>query len=93
MEPVASEPIISDPIDMEIDENGSMYVVGMHGYPLDNSGVDRVIILKDRNKNVLMNQRTIFVDSLVLPIGSMRWKEGMLVTDPPSVIYGERHCR
>ena len=30
---VASEPMISDPVAMDVDENGNMYVVEMHGYP------------------------------------------------------------
>ena len=35
IELVASEPLISDPVDMTIDEEGRMYVVEMHGYPLN----------------------------------------------------------
>ncbi|HZI53804.1 MAG TPA: hypothetical protein VFD56_08885, partial [Chitinophagaceae bacterium] len=45
MEMVASEPLVTDPVDMEIDENGIMYVVEMHGYPLDKSGSGNIIIL------------------------------------------------
>ena len=41
IEMVASEPEISDPVAMEIDENGVMYVVEMHGYPLDKSGTGK----------------------------------------------------
>src|SRR5688572_16257597 len=47
LEMVASEPLVSDPVDMEIDENGTMYVVEMHGYPLDKSGSGNIIILND----------------------------------------------
>src|SRR5665647_2805842 len=32
IELIASEPLISDPVDMAIDEEGRMYVVEMHGY-------------------------------------------------------------
>ncbi|MBD0279112.1 MAG: hypothetical protein ICV81_14300, partial [Flavisolibacter sp.] len=35
IELLAAEPLISDPVDMEIDEYGRLYVVEMHGYPLD----------------------------------------------------------
>ena len=34
IELVAADPLISDPVDMTIDEEGRMYVVEMHGYPL-----------------------------------------------------------
>lgn len=31
IELVASEPLVADPVAMEVDENGRMYVVEMHG--------------------------------------------------------------
>ena len=37
----AAEPLVSDPVAMEVDENGRLYVVEMHGYPLDLSGSGR----------------------------------------------------
>jgi len=45
IEMIASEPLVSDPVDMEIDENGRMYVVEMHGYPLDISGTGKSYLL------------------------------------------------
>src|SRR3546814_789233 len=48
---VAAEPLISDPVDMEIDEYGNMYVGEMHGYPLDKSGSGNIILLKDTNSD------------------------------------------
>ena len=38
IELLAAEPLVSDPVDMEIDEYGRLYVVEMHGYPLDKIG-------------------------------------------------------
>ncbi len=35
IEQVVAEPLITDPVAMEIDENGKMYVVEMPGYPVD----------------------------------------------------------
>lgn len=89
MELVASEPLVADPIDMEIDEYGNMYVVEMHGYPTDESGTDRVVLLRDSDGDGVMDERTVFADSLVLPMGVMRWKNGIIVTEPPNVIYFE----
>ncbi|MFY8046301.1 MAG: DUF7133 domain-containing protein, partial [Chitinophagaceae bacterium] len=45
----AAEPLIADPVAMEVDESGNMYVVEMHGYPLDKSGSGIVKVLKDVN--------------------------------------------
>ena len=89
IELVASEPLISDPVDMTIDEEGRMYVVEMHGYPLNLSHTGKVIMLTDKNGDGKMDTRTVFADSLMLPTGVMRWKNGILVTDAPNVYYFE----
>jgi putative membrane-bound dehydrogenase-like protein len=89
IELIASEPLLSDPVAMEIDENGLMYVVEMHGYPLDKSGTGKVRVLQDTNGDGKMDKSTIFAEGLVLPTGIMRWKKGILVTDPPNVLYLE----
>lgn len=89
IELVASEPLIADPVAMEIDEEGKMYVVEMHGYPLDKSGSGKVILLTDSNGNGIMDQRTVFAEGLRLPTGIMRWKKGVIITDAPDVLYLE----
>lgn len=89
IELMAMEPLISDPVDMEIDELGRWYVVEMHGYPLDLSGSGKVVRLTDTNDDGIPDASTVFMDSLVLPTGIMRWKRGFLVTDPPNVLYLE----
>jgi putative membrane-bound dehydrogenase-like protein len=89
MELVASEPLVTDPVDMEIDENGTMYVVEMHGYPLDKSGSGNIIILKDDNGDGIMDKRIVFKEGLMLPTSILRWKKGLLVTDSPNLLYLE----
>ncbi len=89
IELVASEPLISDPVAMMIDELGRMYVVEMQGMPLDKSGKGKVILLTDTNGDAKMDKSSVFADSLILPSGIMRWKKGVIVTDPPNVYYME----
>lgn len=89
IELLASEPLVSDPIDMEIDEHGRIYVLEMHGYPTDQSGSDRIVLLQDTDGDGRMDGHTVFADSLVWPMGIMRWKDGLLVTEAPDVIYLE----
>src|SRR5690625_3102181 len=84
-----SEPMISDPVDMCIDENGDVYVVEMHGYPLDKSGVGSVRLLKDTDGDGLPDESIVFEDSLLWPFGIMRWKEGIIVADAPNILYFE----
>lgn len=89
MELIASEPLISDPVAMTIDEYGRMYVVEMAGMPLNKSGTGKVILLSDTSHDGKIDKRTVFADSLILPSGIMRWKKGIIVTDPPNVYYME----
>lgn len=89
IEQIAAEPLISDPVAMEIDEFGRLYVVEMHGYPLDKSGSGAVKLLEDTDGDGIMDKSTVFADKLVLPTGVMRWKKGIIVTDPPNVLYLE----
>lgn len=89
IELIASEPLVSDPVDMEIDEYGRLYVLEMHGYPLDKSGAGQIKLLSDTNDDGQFDKSTLFADSLTLPFGIMRWKKGVLVADAPDVVYLE----
>ena len=89
IELVASEPLISDPVAMEIDEYGRMYVVEMHGYPLDKTGSGKIKLLSDTDGDGRVDKSIVFAEGLVLPTGIMRWKKGVMVTDPPNVMYFE----
>jgi len=89
VELVAAEPLIADPVAMEVDEDGNMYVVEMHGYPLDVSGSGKVKLLKDTDNDGFPDKSIVFADHLKLPTGIMRWKKGIIVTDAPDVLYLE----
>ncbi|MDA0194021.1 MAG: c-type cytochrome [Bacteroidetes bacterium] len=89
IELLASEPLISDPVDMEIDEYGNLYVVEMHGYPLDKSGVGNVKLLKDTDGDGKMDKSTVYAENLIWPFGIIRWKKGILIADAPNVLYLE----
>ncbi|WP_229215106.1 PVC-type heme-binding CxxCH protein [Dyadobacter bucti] len=89
IEMIASEPLIADPVAMEIDEYGRMYVVEMHGYPLDKSGSGKIKLLSDADGDGKMDDSKVFAEGLMLPTGVMRWKKGIIVTDAPNVLYLE----
>ena len=89
IELIASEPLIGDPVDMEIDEYGRLYVVEMPGYPLDKSGSGKIKLLADTDGDGKMDKSTTFAENLILPNSVMRWKKGLLVTDAPHVLYFE----
>ena len=85
----AAEPNVVSPCAMDIDENGRIYVVEDRGYPLDTSGIGRIILLEDTDGDGKPDRRTVFADRLIMPTGVMRWKKGILVTDAPDVLYLE----
>ena len=89
IELLANEPLINSPVDMEIDENGQIYVVEMPGYPLDNSRTGRIKILRDKDGDGQMDESIVFADGLMFPNGILRWKDGIIVTDAPYVLYLE----
>ena len=89
VELVAAEPLVQDPVAMEIDERGRMYVVEMPGYPLDLAKSGKIKILQDTNADGYPDKSVVFADSLTLPTGITRWKNGIIVTDAPDVWYLE----
>lgn len=89
IELVASEPLLSDPVAMDLDEQGNIYVVEMHGYPLDKGGSGRIVRLSDTNGDGRPDKSEVFAKDLILPTGIMRWKKGFLVVDVPDVLYLE----
>ena len=89
IELLAAEPLVADPIDMEIDEEGRLYVLEDHSYPDNWTGVDKIKLLRDADGDGRMDEAVVFADSLVQAMGIMRWKSGLIVTAPPNVIYLE----
>ena len=89
IEVFAAEPLIRDPVAMEIDEDGRIYVVEMGGYPLNTEPFGRIRLLLDQDGDGVPDKSFVFADDLVLPTGVMRWKNGILVTAAPDLIYLE----
>ncbi len=85
----AAEPLVLDPVAMEVDENGDIYVVEMPGYPLDLSNSGKIKLLKDTDKDGFPDSSIVFAEGLKLPNGIQKWKKGVIVTDAPDVLYLE----
>ena len=90
IESYVSEPDIRSPVAMEFDESGRVYVVEAPGYPLKmDAKLGRVIRLEDADGDGRPDRRTVFADRLTMPTGVMAWKNGVLITDAPDVLYFE----
>ncbi len=90
IELVASEPLVQDPVAMDWDPDGRLWVVEMSGYMRNISGanerdpVGRVIVLQDENGDGRMDKRTVFADGLVLARAVKVLDRGVLVGEPPN---------
>ncbi len=90
-EVVAHEPMIEDPVAIDFDADGRMYVAEMRGYMpgINGEGEDvpngRIVILEDTDGDGLMDRRTVFLDSLVLPRSVKVLEAGVLVAATPNL--------
>jgi putative membrane-bound dehydrogenase-like protein len=91
LELVVSEPMIQDPVAIDWDPDGRMWVVEMPGYMLDiqatgeHKPVGRVVVLEDTNDDGTMDRRTVFADGLVLARSLAVLDGSVLVGEPPNV--------
>ena len=92
---VAEEPLLNTPVALSFDNNGRIWVVEMENYMPDSLGtgederVGKVVILSDRNGDGKMDQRKIFLDSLVLPRALCFVENGILIAESPNLWFYE----
>jgi mono/diheme cytochrome c family protein/glucose/arabinose dehydrogenase len=89
LEVVAAEPLVQDPVALDFDADGRLYVVEMRGYMPNLQGkgedrpVGRVVVLEDTDDDGRMDRRRVYLDSLVLPRAVKVLSRGVLVAAPP----------
>ncbi|MDP2414221.1 c-type cytochrome [Daejeonella sp.] len=92
---VATEPLLNTPVALSFDHKGRIWVVEMENYMPDSIGtgedmpVGKIVILTDRNGDGKMDERKIFLDSLVLPRAICFIENGILVAESPNLWYYE----
>ena len=91
LEVVASEPLIRDPIVMDQDPDGRLYVIEMPAFAVDETMKDSfepicsVVVLEDTDGDGKMDRRTVFMDKLVLPRAVKVLANGVLIGEPPNL--------
>ena len=92
IELVASEPLIQDPIVMDWDRQGRLWVVEMPGFVPNLQApepymepIGKVVVLEDTDRDGVMDKRTVFADGLVLARSLKVLDRGVLVGEPPNV--------
>jgi mono/diheme cytochrome c family protein/glucose/arabinose dehydrogenase len=92
---VATEPLLNTPVALSFDDKGRIWVVEMENYMPDSIGtgedlpVGKIVILTDRNGDGKMDERKIFLDSLVLPRAICFIENGILVAESPNLWFYE----
>jgi putative membrane-bound dehydrogenase-like protein len=90
LEPVAVEPLVTDPVSVCYDADGRLYVVEMRGYPYpEQKPSGYVTRLEDHDGDGRFDSRTIFVDGLSWPTGIVPYDGGVFIAVAPEILYAK----
>ncbi len=93
IELVAAEPLIHDPMALDFDENGRMFVVELPGYNEyafknpNGKHHGSICLLEDTNGDGLFDKSTVYVDGLRYPTAVACWDGGIFVGAAPDLLY------
>lgn len=100
MELLAAEPLVTDPVAMEYDENGLAYVCEMRDYPYTDKSSDkpfverttdlplgRIRLAIDTDGDGKFDESHVFAEELSWPTGVACWKGGVYVAATPDIWY------
>ncbi len=93
IELVAAEPLVEAPVAFRFGPDGRLWVVEMRGYMRDADGagedepLGRIKVLEDTDGDGRMDRATVFLDGLVMPRGIAHWRDGLLVIEPPHLLF------
>jgi mono/diheme cytochrome c family protein len=93
VELVASEPMVQEPILIDWDPDGRLWVVELLGYMQDlpatteREPTGRISVLEDLDDDGKMDKKTVFLDGLILPRALKVLDRGVLVGEPPNLWF------
>lgn len=90
IEVFAAEPDVVDPVEMVFDANGNAFVAEMPDYPFmpeNGKGTGRIKMLQDTNGDGRVDKVTVFADSILEATSMLPWKDGLIVTAAPNILY------
>lgn len=86
IELIVAEPDVVDPVACAWDADGRLYVAEMRDYPTGPPG-GAVKQLVDLDGDGRYERVTIFAEGLPFPNGVLPWRDGVLVTSAPDVLF------
>lgn len=93
VELVAAEPLVVDPVAFDWGPDGRLWVVEMRDYPngMDGRGEPggRVKMLEDTDQDGKYDRATVFLDKLPFPTGVKVWRDGILISAAPDVLFAK----
>ncbi len=93
IELVAAEPMVVDPVAYDWGPDGKLWVVEMGDYPLGLDGQGkpggRVRFLEDTTGDGNYDKSTLFAEDISFPNGITVWRDGVIVTCAPQILYLE----
>jgi glucose/arabinose dehydrogenase/mono/diheme cytochrome c family protein len=96
IEAVAAEPLVEEPVCLDFDATGRMWVCEMKGFmpDIDGNGESipqgRIVILEDTNNDGKADKRTVFLDKLLLPRALSVFEDGVLFLDEQRLCWIRR---
>jgi putative membrane-bound dehydrogenase-like protein len=90
LEPIAVEPMVSDPVSVCYDADGRLYVAEMRDYPFPGKKPPgHITRLEDRDGDGRFESRTIFLDGLAWPTGVVPFDGGIFIASAPEILYAK----
>jgi len=86
----AREPIVANPIHMNWDARGRLWVVGSALYPQIEPGEeekDRLVVLEDTDGDGVADEQTVFADDLHIPTAVLPGDGGVYVANATQVLF------
>ncbi|MEZ6129641.1 MAG: c-type cytochrome [Planctomycetaceae bacterium] len=98
IELVAAEPLVFDPVWIDFDRAGRMYVAEYTDYPIgpvkadgsedkDATSLSKIVLLEDRDGDGRMDKRTVFADGLTFCHSFMPLMDGILACAQTEILF------
>ncbi len=91
VELVAAEPLVQDPVAVDFDEQGRMYVIQLSPYNAyavpEFKQLGSIVVLEDADNDGRYEKKTVFAEQLKYPSAIACWNGGVFVGDAPDLLY------